>query len=46
MNQQAKWIVEGGIDEGWDAYVKKVSELNLDKVFAVYQEAYQADLNN
>jgi len=44
LNQQAKWIVEGGIDEGWDAYVKKVSELNVDQVLAVYQEAYEAYL--
>ncbi|MDD9271913.1 extracellular solute-binding protein [Paenibacillus sp. GCM10023248] len=37
---QAKWLVQGGIDEEWDSYVKKLKEMNLDKLVKVYQDAY------
>ncbi|WP_248926231.1 extracellular solute-binding protein [Paenibacillus hamazuiensis] len=37
---QAKWLMQGGIDAEWDDYVKKLKEMNLDKVVKVYQDAY------
>jgi putative aldouronate transport system substrate-binding protein len=40
--KQAKWIVQGGIDEEWDAFVKKVNELKVDEVLKVYTQAYEA----
>ncbi|UUZ85262.1 hypothetical protein LJK88_17845 [Paenibacillus sp. P26] len=37
---QAKWLMQGGIDQEWDDYVKKLKEMNLDKLVKVYQDAY------
>ncbi|MDF2962970.1 MAG: extracellular solute-binding protein [Paenibacillus sp.] len=37
---QAKWLMQGGIDSEWDDYVKKLKEMNLDKLIKVYQDAY------
>ncbi|CAG7648252.1 hypothetical protein PAESOLCIP111_05563 [Paenibacillus solanacearum] len=37
---QAKWLMQGGIDAEWDEYVKKLKEMNLDKLVKVYQDAY------
>ena len=36
----AKWITEGGIDEGWDAYVAQLDKLGINDLLAVYQQAY------
>ncbi|WP_284646514.1 extracellular solute-binding protein [Paenibacillus silviterrae] len=36
----AKWLMQGGIDAEWDDYVKKLKEMNLDKLVKVYQDAY------
>jgi putative aldouronate transport system substrate-binding protein len=35
----AKWVVDGGIDQEWDAYVKKVKDMNSDELVKIYQEA-------
>jgi putative aldouronate transport system substrate-binding protein len=35
----AKWVVDGGIDEEWDAYVKKVKDMKSDEFIKVYQDA-------
>lgn len=35
----AHWIVDGGIDEEWDEYVRKVESLKLDDLIEIYQEA-------
>ena len=38
---QAKWIVgEGDIDADWDAYVEAVNRMDLEKLLANYQAAY------
>ncbi|MEK3721284.1 hypothetical protein [Paenibacillus sp. FSL H8-0034] len=29
----------GGIDQEWDAYVKKVKDMNSDELVKIYQEA-------
>jgi putative aldouronate transport system substrate-binding protein len=36
----AKWLLEGGVDREWDAYVKKLQEMKLSEVTGVYQKAY------
>ncbi|GIP39531.1 ABC transporter substrate-binding protein [Paenibacillus sp. J31TS4] len=36
----AKWLMQGGIDQEWDDYVKKLKDMNLDKLVQVYQESY------
>lgn len=41
-NMLATWVQTGGIDEGWDTYVKKVSEptLGLKTNIAIWQDLY------
>ncbi|MDL2318140.1 extracellular solute-binding protein [Eubacteriales bacterium OttesenSCG-928-A19] len=36
----AKWIVEGGVDEDWDAYISQLERLNLDEMMSIYQTGY------
>jgi len=35
----ARWIVDGNIDNEWDAYIKKIKDLKMDSMIKVYQEA-------
>jgi putative aldouronate transport system substrate-binding protein len=35
----AKWVVDGGIDQEWDAYVKKVKDMKSDELVSIYQNA-------
>lgn len=42
---QAKWIVDGGADEDWDAYLAKLEEMHLSDLIAVYQEALDSFIN-
>jgi len=35
----ARWIIEGGIDEEWDAYVKKIDDMGLKELLKIYQDA-------
>jgi putative aldouronate transport system substrate-binding protein len=37
---QAKWLMDGGIEQEWDTYVNKLKELKLDELLSVYQAAY------
>ena len=36
----ANWMVDGGVDEGWDDYLKELDRLGLDQVMAIFQTAY------
>ncbi|KFI50946.1 extracellular solute-binding protein [Bifidobacterium biavatii] len=38
--QLADWIVNGGVDQGWDEYVNKLHTAGLDKAVALWQQAY------
>ncbi|WP_052339609.1 extracellular solute-binding protein [Gorillibacterium massiliense] len=38
---RAQFITRGGIDEGWDAYVKKLNEMGLEKLIKIRTDAYQ-----
>ena len=40
-SQFAKWITEGGIDEGWDAYVAKLKDMGLDEYISIHQKALE-----
>ena len=42
---QASWIVEGGAEEDWDAYIAKLESMKVDELIAVYQEALDNFLN-
>ncbi|SHO47361.1 type 2 periplasmic-binding domain-containing protein [Anaerocolumna xylanovorans] len=37
---RAHWITEGGIDKGWDEYVKQLNTMGLEELMKIYQEAY------
>jgi putative aldouronate transport system substrate-binding protein len=37
---QAKWLLEGGIENEWDAYLAKLRSLKLDEYLKVMQTAY------
>lgn len=43
---KADWIMNGGVQEGWDAYLKKLDEYGLQKYLEIkqsYLDAYYAD---
>ncbi|MCA1292434.1 extracellular solute-binding protein [Paenibacillus sp. alder61] len=37
---RAQWVTKGGIDEEWDAYVKKLQDMGLDKLMKIRTDAY------
>lgn len=37
----AKWIAEGGVENGWDNYIKQLDRLGLKKYVELYQKAYK-----
>lgn len=38
--QLADWITNGGVDKGWDEYVKNLKNTGIDKASALWQQAY------
>lgn len=42
---RAHWITEGGIDKGWDEYVKKLNTMGLKELMKIYQDAYNRYAN-
>lgn len=36
----AHWIMDGGIDEEWDAYIEQLKVLGIDEYLGAYQSAY------
>ena len=43
--QYAHWVVEGGIDEEWDAYLQQLEAMQLSQVVAIQTEDYEAYKN-
>jgi putative aldouronate transport system substrate-binding protein len=39
-NKTATWIVDGGLDAEWDAYVSKLEEFGVEDYVALIQEKY------
>lgn len=37
---RAQWIIEGGIDEGWDNYVDQLKAMGLEEFIKIRQEAF------
>jgi putative aldouronate transport system substrate-binding protein len=37
---RAKWVLQGGIDAEWDAYVKKLNDMGLGKLVKIHTDAY------
>lgn len=38
--QYAKWLMQGGIENEWDGYLKKLNEMGLKEMIKIYQDAY------
>ncbi|MEF2244017.1 MULTISPECIES: sugar ABC transporter substrate-binding protein [unclassified Paenibacillus] len=36
----AQWMLNGGIETEWDGYVQQVNKMGLDRMIAIYQQAY------
>ena len=36
----AKWMVDGGVEDGWDEYLNELDRLGLGKVMEIFQTAY------
>ena len=43
--QYAHWVVDGGIDEEWDAYIEQLNAMGLEQVLEIQNAAYQTYLN-
>jgi putative aldouronate transport system substrate-binding protein len=43
---RALWITEGGIDEGWEEYVKQLNAMGLERLMEIYTAAYERYINN
>ena len=43
-NQQAKWVMEGGIEEEWEDYLNQLDKMGLDKLMKIYVDAYNSYL--
>ncbi|OIA99654.1 ABC transporter substrate-binding protein [Paenibacillus sp. LC231] len=46
--QRGKFIVDGGVDEQWDSYVKTLEKMGLNELMEIYQnglDRYNANLN-
>lgn len=46
--QRGKFIVDGGVDEQWDSYVKNLDKMGLNELMEIYQKGldrYNASLN-
>ena len=39
-DMQAKWLLNGGIEKEWDAYLGKLKQMKLDEMLSIYQTAY------
>ena len=37
----AGWIVEGGVEEEWDSFQKKLKDMNVDRYIEIYKNAYE-----
>ncbi len=40
QTSRAEWISKGGIDQGWDAYKKKLNDMGYEKMLKIYTDAY------
>lgn len=40
--QYAHWVVDGGIEEEWDAYLAQLNQMGLQDVLAIHNDAYAA----
>lgn len=43
--QYAHWVVDGGIDEEWDAYIQQLNAMGLEQVVEIQKAAYETYKN-
>ncbi len=36
----AQWMINGGIEKEWDGYIDQVNKMGLERMLAIYQQAY------
>ena len=39
--QYAHWVVDGGIEEEWDAYLDQLEQMGVNELIAIHEDAYQ-----
>ncbi|WP_410511464.1 extracellular solute-binding protein [Paenibacillus sp. BR2-3] len=42
---RAQWVTKGEIDKNWDAYLKKLNDMGLDKLLKIRTDAYERYMN-
>lgn len=40
MQKYATWIVDGGVEEEWDDFQKKLNDMNVEQYIKIYSDAY------
>ncbi len=43
-SMQATWVTEGGVEEGWDAYIEQLNVMGLEQFQQIQQDAYDTYL--
>lgn len=41
LSTRAQWVLNGDIDQNWDAYVKQLNDMGLPKLIKIYEDAYE-----
>ncbi|WP_105614750.1 extracellular solute-binding protein [Vallitalea okinawensis] len=41
----AEWMMNGGIEEEWDDYIKEINKMGYDRLMEIYQTAYDRFMN-
>ena len=42
---QAKWILEGGVEEEWASYIEQLNKMGLDDLITIFSDAYESFKN-
>lgn len=44
--QYAHWVVDGGIEEEWDSYLKQLKDMGVEELVKIHETAYNSYLEN
>ena len=44
--QYAHWVVDGGVEEEWDAYLEQLNKMQLETYIELQMQAYNAYMEN
>nr|WP_024634502.1 MULTISPECIES: extracellular solute-binding protein [unclassified Paenibacillus] len=42
---RAQWVTKGGIEQGWDAYIKKLNDMGLEQLLTIRNNAFERYMN-